>query len=99
VYEFEGVGYLFEDTKSEVSNLEECRRNLLEEKQLTRRLKSMALWISKVDEDSNFFHQYAKYRKNINTIWKTKRPLGVDVCKFKDIALGRVEHFWESFQG
>eukprot|EP01018_Ginkgo_biloba_P010531 Gb_16175 [translate_table: standard] len=49
LYESEGDGYLLEETKAEVTALEQRKRKLLAEKEATWRLKSRALWLSKGD--------------------------------------------------
>ena len=42
---------------------------LLKEEKLWR-LKSRPLWLQQRDNNAKFFHKYANYRKNVNSIWE-----------------------------
>jgi hypothetical protein len=35
-------------------------------------LKKRALWIKVGDNNTKLFHQFLKFRKNVNTIWEVK---------------------------
>jgi len=49
------------------------------------------------NENTKFFHKYANYRKNINSIWKTDKRDGTWDTNFKNIALG-AKHFSSLFK-
>eukprot|EP01018_Ginkgo_biloba_P006122 Gb_38546 [translate_table: standard] len=87
------AGFPVEDTKLKVKSLELKRRKLLEEKEHLWRLNSRALWLAKGDENTKYFHQYANFRKNVNTIWKIHRLNGMMATGFDDLAYLGVEHF------
>eukprot|EP01018_Ginkgo_biloba_P039380 Gb_12932 [translate_table: standard] len=57
LYESEAEGFFAEKDKGVIFGLELRRRKLLEDKEATWRLKSRALWLSKGDENTKFFHQ------------------------------------------
>jgi hypothetical protein len=46
---------------------------------------SRVLWLAQVDENTHFFHNYEKTRKNINTIWSIKNKSGEQVHSFNDM--------------
>jgi hypothetical protein len=50
--------------------LENKRRNLILEKEKEWCLKSRAIWIEAGDENIKFFHHFANYRKNIDSVWE-----------------------------
>ena len=53
------------------------------------RIKSMEVWISRGDENTEFFQWYANQRKSGNTIWELQERGGENIRGFKDLeALG-----------
>eukprot|EP00253_Pinus_taeda_P001601 PITA_01601 len=61
------------------------------------RLKSRAIWLKAGDENSKFFHNYAKGRKSANTIWSLKNGEGREAKTFEALsALGQC-HFQNQF--
>ena len=46
----------------------------------------------------HFFHRYASYRKNINTIWDIKSTKGVWVSSQKDMEKVEVEFYSNHFK-
>ena len=64
----EDGGFLFEDMKKEIVELEKRRMVLLGEKEPMWRLKSRALWLKVGDENTKFVQAYAKGRRMGNTI-------------------------------
>ena len=52
------------------------------------RLKRHVIWIKEGDKNTNFFHNYAKHMKNINSIWEIKNSRGEMISSFEDIATG-----------
>jgi hypothetical protein len=58
-------------SKQDMKNLklkEAIKKELLDCEEEKWRHKSITTWIAQVDENTSFFHNYAKMRKNINTI-------------------------------
>jgi len=49
------------------------------------RLKSCAIWMEKVDENTKYFQAYEKGRKLPNTIWSLKNSLGNKVSTFEGL--------------
>jgi hypothetical protein len=66
--------------------LESSHNILLEKEEKTWRLKSQALWLQVGDNNTKFFHQYANFRKKLNTIWEIKASNGSMVSYFNDKA-------------
>jgi hypothetical protein len=50
------------------------------------RLKSRAIWIREGDNNTNFFHKFASYRRIVNSIWEIKNQNGHLVSSIEDIA-------------
>jgi hypothetical protein len=59
-------------------------------------LKSRALWIKVGDNNTKLFHQFANYRRNLNTIWEIKDEEGNMASSFKDKAKLGVRYFSKS---
>jgi len=57
-------------------DLEGKKRKILDEAEATWRMKSRVLWLKNGDENTKYFHNYAKHRQNINTIWKLQDEEG-----------------------
>eukprot|EP00253_Pinus_taeda_P028876 PITA_28876 len=64
-----GLGYLTDDTKLQLMNLESQKAKILLEKEEQWRLKSRAIWLQVGDGNTKFFHNFANGRKASNTIW------------------------------
>ena len=69
------------------------RNTLLLEKEETWRLKSRDLWLACRDENTNFFHAYAKGRKDLNTIWILEDDRGRRHESFEELVETGVEIF------
>ena len=52
--------------------MEKRRNKLIKERKESWRLKSRAIWLESGYENTKFFQDFAKGRKNFNTIWKLK---------------------------
>ena len=56
-YEHEGHGYPTKVSKANIVALELKRRNILDKREATQRLRTTALWLSKGDESSKKIHR------------------------------------------
>jgi len=98
LYESDGGGLISQDSKEELARLEGRRNTLLAEKEETWRLKSRAIWLKCGDENTKFFHAYARGRKASNTIWNLKDEEGITHYNFEDKARCGVSHFQNLFR-
>ena len=62
------------------------------------RLKSRAIWLESGDENTKFFHAYARGRKAANTIWCLKDEAGLEHFGFEGKARCGVTHFESLFR-
>eukprot|EP00253_Pinus_taeda_P003725 PITA_03725 len=93
----EADGYLNQESKEKILNLEKQRSKILLEKEEEWRQKSRAIWLKAGDENTKFFHNYAKGRKNVNTIWKLKDQNEREVSAFEDLSRLGKTHFQNLF--
>jgi hypothetical protein len=70
----------------ELRELEDKRAKWLKTEEHEWRIKSRALWIKEGDNNTKFFHQFANYRRNLNTIWEIKDEEGNVAVSFEDKA-------------
>jgi len=98
IYEGEGGGFISQESKEVLVQMEERRNQLLLAKEETWRLKSRAIWLASGDENTKFFHAYAKGRKAVNTIWSLRDEEGVTHHTFEDKARCGVNHFQNLFK-
>ena len=98
IYEGEGGGFISQESKEILTQMEERRNQLLLAKEETWRLKSRALWLASGDEITKFFHAYARGRKAENTIWSLRDEEGVIHHIFEDKARCGVNHFQNLFK-
>eukprot|EP00253_Pinus_taeda_P013921 PITA_13921 len=90
-------GYSTQASKDRILLLEKSQNQILLAKEEEWRLKSRAIWLKSGDENTSFFHNYAKGRKSANTIWSLKDEEGRVVKTFTDLSgLGR-RHFQRIF--
>lgn len=86
-------GYSSQESKDRILLLEQRQTRILLEREEEWRIKSRAVWLKSGDENTKFFHNFAKGRKSINTIWSLKNEDGRDVKSFSDLSgLGK-RHF------
>jgi len=98
MYESDGGGLLSQDTKDALSRMEGRRNSLLCTKEETWRLKSRAIWLESGDDNSKFFHAFARGRKAANTIWSLLDENGVSHTNFEEKARCGVDHFQNLFR-
>ena len=84
--------------KDTLIRLEGRRNTLLLEKEETWRLKSRATWAECGDENTKFFHAFARGRKAQNTIWSLLDEHGHTHTTFEGMAKTGVEHFKNLFK-
>lgn len=75
IYDTEGGGYMSNESKELLLQLESKLRKLLKDQEANWRLKSRALWLKFGDENTKFFQLYAKGRQLKNTIWSLSDSL------------------------
>eukprot|EP00253_Pinus_taeda_P004659 PITA_04659 len=78
--------------KSRLIELENQRATLLKQKEESLRLRSRAIWKAG-DENSKFFHNFAKGRKVSNTIWSLPQPDGGLADNFNKLSQLGTAHF------
>jgi len=98
IYESDGGGLISQESKEALARLESRRNTLLSDKEETWRLKSRAIWMTCGDDNTKFFHAYARGRKATNTIWSLKDEEGVSHSNFEDKARCGVTHFQNLFR-
>jgi hypothetical protein len=67
-------------------SMEARRFNILLEQEKAWRLKSWALWLETIFQNSKFFQKFANFRKIFNTIWELKDSQGNKKRGFSDLA-------------
>ena len=98
IYEGVGGGFLTLESKEAMVLLEGRRNTLLLEKEEEWRLKSRAIWLECGDDNTKFFHAYARGRKATNTIWSLRDGEGVEHFDFDGKARCGVIHFETLFR-
>eukprot|EP00253_Pinus_taeda_P025127 PITA_25127 len=89
--------YISQEAKERILGLEKSRAKILLDKEEEWRLKSRAIWLKAGDENTKFFHNYAKGRKNANTIWKLKDADGREHSTFEAVSNLGKSHFQSLF--
>eukprot|EP00253_Pinus_taeda_P003525 PITA_03525 len=69
-------GYESQEAKDKILLLEKQRRQILLDREEEWRLKSRAIWLLAGDENTKFFHNFAKVKRTMNTIWNIKDEEG-----------------------
>ena len=57
------------------------------------RLKSKSIWLAEGDNNTNFFHNYANHRRNVNTIIDIQDETGTMEKQFQEKTTVAVKHF------
>eukprot|EP00253_Pinus_taeda_P031782 PITA_31782 len=81
-----GFGFISAVDKCRLIELENQKSKILKEREESIRLRSRALWIQAGDDNTEFFHNFAKCRKVSNTIWKLPTPDGDLADNFNKLA-------------
>ena len=98
IYEGEGGGFTSQESKEALTRLEGRRNTLLLEREEAWRLKSRAIWLECGDDNTKFFHAYARGRKVANTIWSLQDEEGSTHVSFEDKTRCGVNHFQQLFK-
>ena len=98
ILDAEGGGMLTVESKEVFTALEGRRKMLLQDKEETWRLKSRAIWLESGDDNTKFFHAYARGRKSSNTIWSLLDSHCVAQTNFDEKARLGVSHFKNLFK-
>ena len=98
IYEGEGGGFSSQDSKEVLTRSEGRRNTLLLEREEAWRLKSRAIWLDCGDDNTKFFHAYARGRKVANTIWSLQDEEGSTHVTFEENARCGVNHFKQLFK-
>jgi len=77
--------------------LEKIQNQILLDKEEEWRLKSRAIWLKSGDENTSFFHNFAKGRKSVNTIWSLKDEEGREISTFSGLSGLGQRHFQRLF--
>lgn len=72
-------GYATQASKERILHLEKLQNQIILAKEEEWRLKCREIWLNAGDENTSFFHKYAKGRKSTNTIWCLKDEEGREV--------------------
>ena len=93
IYNMDGGGMMNQTKKDELIQLEGRRITLSLEKEETWRLKSRAIWLECGDDNTKFFHAYARGRKESNTVWSLVNEHGSTHDTVEGMYSTGVEHF------
>eukprot|EP00253_Pinus_taeda_P004952 PITA_04952 len=92
------LGFRTAEDKTHLIELEKKKATILKQREESIRLRSRAIWLKAGDENSKFFHNYAKGRKVSNTIWSLPTPGGGVAETFNQISQLGTAHFRNIFQ-
>eukprot|EP00253_Pinus_taeda_P011302 PITA_11302 len=90
-------GYSTQSSKDRILFLEKAQNQILLAKEKEWRLKSRAIWLKAGDENTRFFHNYAKGRESANTIWSLKDEAGRELKTFSELSSLGMRHFQNIF--
>eukprot|EP00253_Pinus_taeda_P031311 PITA_31311 len=88
-----GLGFISAVDKCRLIDLENKKAKILKEREESIRLRSWAIWIQAGDDNTKFFHNFAKCRKVSNTIWKLHTPDGDLADNFNKLTHLGITHF------
>lgn len=87
------TNYTNSKSKDMLIKLETENIHLLRQKEETWLLKSRVIWLKAGDENSKFFQQYARGRKNKNIIWALRDQIGREASTFNQLADMGIRNF------
>eukprot|EP00253_Pinus_taeda_P008313 PITA_08313 len=87
------LGFRSAGDKTRLIALENQWASLLKQQEESLRLRSRAIWLKAGDENSKFFHNFAKGRKVSNTIWSLPHPEGGLADNFNKLSQLGTAHF------
>eukprot|EP00253_Pinus_taeda_P003005 PITA_03005 len=92
------IGFSSTEWKHRVIELDIQKDKILKEREEVWRLKSQAVWLKAGDDNTRFFHNFAKGRKVSNTIWKLPLPNGESADNFQKLSRLGTSHFRNLFR-
>eukprot|EP00253_Pinus_taeda_P026822 PITA_26822 len=87
------LGFISQEDKNKLVDLENQKNIILKGREESIRLHSRATWLKAGDENSRFFHNFAKGRKVANTIWNLPMPEGGMADTFNKLSNLGTSHF------
>ena len=81
-----------------LKEVEGRKSKILDLEEESRRLKSIAIWLSTRDRNTKIFHQSAMTRRAHNTIWDIHNEEGIKVNTFSEIAKVFENYFQDLFE-
>eukprot|EP00253_Pinus_taeda_P024074 PITA_24074 len=87
------LGFITGDNKARLVEVENQRNNILRKREESLRLRSRATWLKAGDENTRFFHNFAKGKKVANTIWNLPLPEGGLADSFNKLSQLGTAHF------
>jgi hypothetical protein len=88
-------GIFNEEALRSLKHMEALKKELLDWKEAKWRQNSKVIWLAQGDENTLFFHNYAKKRKNI---WSIKNEIGEQVQSFNHMAKVASNHYNQLFK-
>jgi hypothetical protein len=91
-------GLFSEEVLNSIKLLESKKCKLLLDRQNDWRLKSRTIWLNQGDQNTKFFHNYARFRESQNTNWELSNREGEKVQGFQELAELGVQYFNDIFR-
>eukprot|EP00253_Pinus_taeda_P029832 PITA_29832 len=88
-----GLAFATTEQKSCLVELESQKSQILKDREESLHLRSRAIWLKAGDDNTRFFHNYAKGKKVTNTIWSMPIPKGGEVDTFRKLSHLGSSHF------
>ena len=78
--------------------MDKKKLDLLKWEEMTWRLKSRDIWVALVGNNTNFFHNYASYKRNIKSIWDLRDEEGISMHTQNNLENVARRHFNNQFK-
>jgi hypothetical protein len=91
-------GPLSQSQLKKLKELKALRNEWLDKEEQAQCLKSRALWLKSNDNNTKYFHQFSKLRRNINSIREIKNAKGHLVISFKEKVENEASDFENLFK-